>query len=227
MKKSVLLFLFYVSSAGSLFCTALSWEVYKQETIQGLPQIPGWCTKEKAELLMNMIYETQPSICVEIGAFGGSTTYPIARALHFTGRGILYAIDAWDNQAAIEGFEQNDPNISWWSNLDLNEIYSQFVSLLTRKQLMKFCRPIPLRSEMALLLFSDESIDFLYIDGNFSSGGAFQDVLLYFPKVKKGGYIWLNDSDCESKNKAVAFLMKNCEWLKKKSLGKSFIVFKK
>jgi hypothetical protein len=227
MKKSVFLFLFYLLSTVSLFCAALSWEQYKQETIQELPTIPGWCTKEKAELLMDLIYETQPNICIEIGAFGGSTTYPLARALQFNGQGILYTIDAWDNQTAIKGLERNDPNTSWWSNLDMKAIYCQFVSLLSRKQLTNFCRPIPVSSENAISIFSNESIDFLYIDGNFSNLGALQDVLLYFPKVKMGGYICLNDSDCESKNKALAHLMKNCQWLKAKSLGKSCIVFKK
>jgi hypothetical protein len=53
------------------------------------------------------------------------------------------------------------------------------------------------------------------------------DVLLYFPKVKEGGYIWLNDADQFNKNLAVAFLMKHCEWVKEKSIGIHWILFKK
>lgn len=225
MLKAIFFALFFFSVKS--YATFQPWESYKQETILELPQIPGWCSKEKAEMLMDMIYEVRPKLCIEIGAFGGSTTYPIARALQYTRQGMLYAIDAWDNQVAIEGFEKNNENIFWWSSVDMKAIFSQFVALLSNKQLTNICRPLPVSSEKAVSLFSDESVHFLYIDGNFSAPGAMQDVILYFPKVKKGGYIWLNDADCEAKNTAIAFLMENCEWLKKKSLGKSCIVFKK
>ncbi len=222
------LFFSFLFSFSPLFSNAsLSWNIYKESIVKDLTSFSGWCSREKAEVLMDFIYDTRPRICVEIGAFGGSTTYPIACSLRFIDQGILYAIDAWNNQAAIEGLEKDDPNRIWWKNVDMNGIHSQFNKSIKTKKLNKWCNPISRRSEKAVSLFSDESIDFLYIDGNFSSDGCFQDVFLYFPKVKTGGFIWLNDADMDAKNKSVIFLMNNCSWLKEQSIQNRCIVFKK
>ncbi|NGX37502.1 MAG: hypothetical protein K1000chlam2_00658 [Chlamydiae bacterium] len=203
------------------------WEPYKEVTFHVLATIPGWCSKEKAEILMDFIHETKPDVCVEIGAFGGSTSFPIASALRFNNQGILYAIDAWDNQAAIEGLDANDPNLAWWVSLDMGSIYKQFVDKMTARKLNTWYRPISKRSEQAVNLFSDGVIDLLYIDGNFSSQGSLQDTVLYFSKVKKGGYIWLNDSHSPSKLESVIYLMENATWLPEKSIKNRCIVFRK
>lgn len=176
---------------------------------------------------MDFVFEFQPEICVEIGTFGGSTTYPLASALEFLGQGKLYAIDAWENHAAIEGLEENDPNLEWWKNLDLVGIRQRFFQFLILKKLRAWCHPIALLSQEAVSSFADESIDLLYIDGNFSEEGSLRDVLFYFPKVKKGGFIWLNDANVATKKKSVIFLMDNSQWLKKWSLKNSCIVFQK
>lgn len=210
-----------------LFAMNISWTKYKEETFQELPQFIGWCTKEKAEKLMDFMYEKKPKMCVEIGTFGGSTTFPMIRAIRFLGNGILYAIDAWDNKEAVEGLNNQDANRTWWSSVNLKEIQNNFFFLLTRKGLKKWCQPLVLSSEKALAAFSDESLDMIYIDGNFSPSGTMRDVLMSLKKVKKGGYIWLNDSHVEDKLSAVSLLMKTCEWLPNYSLRNCCIVFQK
>ncbi|NGX47392.1 MAG: hypothetical protein K1000chlam3_00765 [Chlamydiae bacterium] len=222
------LFFSFLFSFSALFSNAsFSWNTYKELIVKDLASFPGWCSREKAEVLMDFIYDTRPGICVEIGTFGGSTTYPIACSLRFIDQGILYTIDAWDNQAAIEGLENNDPNREWWKNVDMNGTRSQFKKSIKNKKLSKWCNLISKRSKKAVSLFSDESIDFLYIDGNLSSDGCYQDVVLYFPKVKTGGFIWLNEADSDAKNKSVVFLMNNCSWLREQSIQNRCIVFKK
>lgn len=203
------------------------WDNCKEMVLRELPNIPGWCTPKKAEKIMDFICEFQPEICVEIGVFAGSTSYPILSALQLLNRGKLYAIDAWDLQAAIEGLDKNDPNFTWWQNVDFPNVRQQFYTFLLLKKLKKWCEPISLRSEDAVSSFSDESIDFLYIDGNFSEEGSLRDVYLYLPKVKKGGYVWLNDANIQTKNESLIFLMNHCQWLKEWSLRSQCIVFKK
>jgi len=204
-----------------------NWETTKRETKQFLPQICGWFTPEKADKIMDFIYEKKPQLCVEIGTFGGSATFAMARTLQALGSGVLYAIDAWDPVAAVEGLESNDPNIPWWSSQNFQAVYRSFLHILTHYNLLDYCYPVRARSNQAVHLFLDESIDLLYVDGNFSSEGSLEDVTLFFPKVKKGGAIWINDSHYPSKNEAVAFLMKYCTWLKKYSLKNQLIVFEK
>jgi hypothetical protein len=43
-------------------------------------------------------------------------------------------------------------------------------------------------------MFEDNEIDFLFIDGDHTYDAVSQDFELYFPKVKKGGLIFLHDS---------------------------------
>lgn len=202
------------------------WEKYKQDTLSKLPQILGWQNPQKAEKIMEFIREEKPMTCVEIGAFGGAITYPIARTLHFIKQGVVYAIDAWDSEASIEGVE-GEKIIKWLKNLDMKTTQSRFQDLFSGTALEKYCRPVHQRSKDAITLFKDQSIDFLYMDGNTSQKGSLEDARLYFPKVKNGGYIWLNDADSFTKNQAVAFLMKNCDWIKEKSFGINCILFRK
>jgi hypothetical protein len=226
MKK----FLILLIATASLWSDPLSWERLKDAIIsQDLPTIPGWCSKELADRLMDFIYQERPLISVEIGSFAGSTTYPIAQALKHTGKGVLYAVDAWDNGAVYKGLEENHPYANWWRQLQINmdAAHKYFISLLDRAQLMEFCYPVKMISEDAVSLFGEGQIDFLYIDGNHSAEGSLQDVTRFFPKVKKGGYIWLVQADSPTKNQATTFLMRNCDWVKEKSLGIYCLVFRK
>jgi hypothetical protein len=176
---------------------------------------------------MEFIFQYRPKVCVEIGPYGGSTTYPVARALMYTNCGVVYTIDAWDNKAALEGIDPANSCVPFWTKIDLNQIQDQFNDMLIKKGIGAICHPVKMRSELAVDMFADESIDFINIDGNFSCIGTFQDVLLYYPRVKKGGYICLVDPMNGSKNKAVSFLMRNCTWIKSLSFPQEWILFKK
>lgn len=203
----------------------VAWENHKKLVLNELHQISGWQDPQKAEKIMEFIRRAKPKTCVEIGAFGGKMTYPIASTLEFLKQGTVYAIDAWDTLTAIEGLEDKK-DIQWWKNINMNAVHQQFLELLSSKQLER-CRPLHQRSQMAASLFPDESIDFLFIDGSFSRKRSLEDARLYLPKVKKGGYIWLNHAHIFSKNQTVAFLMKHCQWIKEQSMGIDCILFQK
>ena len=48
-------------------------------------------------------------------------------------------------------------------------------------------------SYKAAAFFKDESIDFLYIDGNHSYSAVLTDLIRWWPKIKRGGYICGDD----------------------------------
>ena len=75
---------------SSLNASTPTWEGYKHHVLEHQKKIPGWCTLEKADKLMQLIYDTQPKICIEIGVFGGSSIYPTASALKYLGAGTVY-----------------------------------------------------------------------------------------------------------------------------------------
>jgi predicted O-methyltransferase YrrM len=219
--------LFLVFFNSCVWSKTVSWTAWKEETFQALPKIPGWCSREKANKIMDFLYQTQPKQCVEIGAFCGSTTYPIVRSIQYLGRGRVWTIDAWDTQKAVEGLDPHDPNFVWWTKVDMKSCYHQLLSLISQKGLTKWCRVTRANSQDALATFPDGSIDFIYIDGSSSSGPSLRDVTLSYRKVKRGGYIWLNDSHYISRLGSVAYLMERCTWLREVSLTNQSIVFKK
>ncbi len=211
-----------------MYLTALGeWENAQGKALIFQNAIQGWCSTEKALKLMDLIHDTQPEVCVEIGVFGGSSIYPMASALKFQKHGVIYAIDSWVKEDCIDGYESTDPNYTWWVSLDYEKIYQDFLHMLEDFRLLKYCNVLRMNSMSAVQYFSDESIDILHIDGNHSEQSALQDVLLFFPKVKTGGYIWFDDVNWSSTRKAVLYLSDRCEVIFDRSIGTECFLFQK
>jgi predicted O-methyltransferase YrrM len=203
------------------------WERHKQIILMQQKTIPGWCVYEKANKLMDLIYETHPQIVVEIGVFGGSSAYPMAEALCYQNHGLIYAIDPWKTGNCQSGYAPDDPNYLWWTNLDLEKIYQDFANLIEQNQLSNFCHIMRNTSVEALSHFADESIDILHIDGNHSEESAYTDVVFFLPKVKRNGYIWFDDVNWSSTNKAVNYLLARCTLHAMRSIGDECYLFQK
>jgi predicted O-methyltransferase YrrM len=222
----------WLLSSLIIFSTTLhagqSWQSYKKETLSHQEEVWGWCTNEKAEKLMNLIHDTNPKVCVEIGVFGGSSIYPTASALRYNNAGgIVHAIDPWTTEACLVGYDETDPNFKWWQALDIESIYNHFTGMLKHFKLTNQCKVLRMTSEEASSLFEDESIDILHIDGNHTADVALADVLMFLPKVKKGGYIWFDDVNWESTRKAVDYLSENCEFQEARSVKNACFLFRK
>jgi len=175
-----------------------------------------WCTEEKANLLMDLILLTKPSICVEIGVFNGSTVLPVAATLKYVNHGKIYAVDAWSNVEASKNLRDNSSHKDWWSTVNMVDVARDFNSMIKAWALGNYCIPIHSTSEN----FSSqiETIDFLHLDGDFSSIGSLQDVEMYLPKVKKNGTILLSnatwsDNGKRPKSRAIFLLFDSCELL--------------
>ena len=73
-------------------------------------------------------------------------------------------------------------------------------------------------SEHAVGLFPDypgaEQIDILHIDGNHSELASVRDVTTWLPRVKSGGYIWFDDTNWATTQRAIALLYVSCEVVK-------------
>lgn len=209
MKKFLILCLLTLATA--LHAHTLQWPLYKAKVLPELSTIDGWCSQEKAQRMMDLIYQTHPQICVEIGVFGGSSIYPTACALAYLKSGVVYAIDPWTKMDCSEGYTPGDPNYEWWNSIDLEKIYSNFLHMLKKYKLQHYCKVMRMTAEQACPYFVDGTIDILHIDGNHSEDSALRDAILYLPKVKSGGYIWFDDANWESTTKAIAFLRDHCD----------------
>ena len=100
----------------------------------------SWCSEEKAKLILECVVTNQPKVCVEIGAFTGSSTLPLVAGLQFINHGYAYVIDAWSNQEAIRGLPQKDPNAIWWASLDMPAIKNQFTQTMNQWSLTPYFR---------------------------------------------------------------------------------------
>ena len=152
----------------------------------------SWCSQEKAKLLLELIIITNPKVCVEIGAFTGSSTLPILAGLQYLNQGSAYIIDAWSNEESIRGLPSSDPNSIWWGGLNMEVIKEQFNHLMYALSFHSFCQILQMKSEQAVSQIPE--IDFLHLDGNFSEKGALLDSELYLRKVVSGGYILLSNA---------------------------------
>jgi predicted O-methyltransferase YrrM len=204
-----------------------SWSRFKQETLSHQFETGDWCSLEKAEKMMDLIYEVQPTTCVEIGVFSGSSIYPTAKALKYLKKGTVYAIDPWSREECLKGYDSNDPNYIWWNSIDLENIFHRFLSMLRKHRLESYCTPMRTTSEEALSHFADGSIDILHIDGNHTSDIALSDAEMWFPKVKSGGYIWFDDVNWTTTAKAVSYLKDHCEINTTYSIGNECLLFRK
>jgi len=185
----------------------------KEEVKESLKN--SWCSDAKIDLLMDLTHRIRPSICVEVGAFVGSSVLPVAVTLKYLTIGKMYAVDAWSNQVAVKYLADDDANKKWWSELDLNNVQRTFEDMIASWGLENFCVEICQSSELAAEFIPD-NIDFLHLDGDFSEMGSLRDVQVYVPKVRSGGYILLSNFYMMNKReqpkvKAFCLLCENCE----------------
>ena len=210
-----------IIAALLFFCSSLlfgqdSKEVQelKQKVFATLPTLEGWCSKEQAGAFVDLVLEVKPETCVEIGVFGGSSIYPVAAALKYLGHGVVIGIDPWDKIEAIKYFDpvEDKVNLSWWGKLNFDYIYNSYVKMLKKNEFEKVVLTIKASSEIAL--FQIKEIDILHIDGNFTEQVSKLDAMLYLPKVRSGGYIWINDALSPTRQEAIDILESECDAVK-------------
>jgi len=175
----------------------------------------GWCWPEKANAMANLITEIRPSpnVIVEIGVFGGRSLLPQAEAVRRNGVGCIVGIDPWRLVPSIEGDidqEQKD----WWSKVDLQTVHQEFMEHLWRLGLDSHCIIIRNTGDQCAHLFNGESIDILHIDGNHTEEVSCRDVRTWLPKVRRLGYIWFDDTNWASTQKALALIEEHCAPIK-------------
>lgn len=121
-------------------------------------------------------------IGVEVGVFKGEFSKQILENWDCT----LYMVDVWDSLSKDEYIDASDHG-----NFDENEVYSAAINNI--KGYEDRAIMIRAKSEVASCMFNDNSLDFVYIDANHAYDYVVQDINLWYPKVKSGGYICGHD----------------------------------
>ncbi|MCA9806745.1 MAG: class I SAM-dependent methyltransferase [Cyanobacteria bacterium HKST-UBA06] len=134
--------------------------------------IPGWCDYDN--IYQQRVDEAQDGqVFLEIGCAYGKSTACMAEAIKRSGKNLtFYAVDFWS--MPIFPFQ--------W-----------FVNHLTQLRLLDYVIPLKMRSAQAAKFFGDNSLDFVYIDGSHEYNDVLEDLNLWYPKVKPGGWFCGHD----------------------------------
>ncbi|WP_139793213.1 class I SAM-dependent methyltransferase [Ensifer aridi] len=173
-------------------------------------ELEGWCSPEKARTMARYIRELRPSVCVEIGVYGGRSLFPCAAALKENGHGRIFGIESWSTDVAVEN-KTSEGNDAWWGNVDFSRIKKSVYSFVARHDLTNQVCILEASSTKASHLF--DTIDFLHIDGSHSMINAATDVILYATKVRSGGIIIMDDIEWHTTIPAYTLLRSFCDEL--------------
>lgn len=179
--------------------------ISKEEIFNAMSQLEGWCSKEKASILIDIIQKNKMQTVVEIGVWGGKSLIPMAFALQNIGTGQVYGIDPWSSEASTIGMD--GANHSWWSQVDHDCIYQGLINKIAQFNLERYISLIRSTSENAAPI---HNIDLLHIDGNHSEEASYIDVTKWVPYLKSGGYVVFDDINWRTTGKAVTWLNENC-----------------
>ena len=164
-----------------------------------VPSLDGWCTVEKAKWLAHWIVEKKCREIVEIGVFGGSSLIPMAMAVDYLFRddryflGHVIGLDPYSNDTA-ETNDLDEANKKWWKEVDLEAVYKKMQEAVIRNRVGHVVTILLLQSQDGALKFADTSLDLVHVDGSHNEVNSTQDVKLWWPKLKPGGIMVMDDT---------------------------------
>jgi hypothetical protein len=127
---------------------------------------------------------------VEVGSWKGRSASYLAVEIINSDKTIKFdCVDTW--KGSIEHIIPTSPFFQ--SELLRNEdwLYNEFMNNVQPVQ--SVINPIRTTSLKAATLYSDESLDFVYIDASHEYEDVIKDLHAWYPKIKKGGYIGGHD----------------------------------
>lgn len=183
----------------------------KKHAFSLIGQLIGWCSDQKASIIIDMILKYKPEKILEIGVFGGKSLMPMAYALQVNGKGVIYGIDPWKNSESLVGV-MDDNNRHYWGWVDHDSIMQGLINKMQEFGLEGRIRLIRDTSEHADPIYD---IDILHVDGNHSDVTSYIDVTKWVPLMKSGGWIIFDDMSWYENGqfttaRAVDWLNKHC-----------------
>jgi len=169
------------------------------------PPMEGWCTHEKACVLFKLVEDHKPEICVEIGVFGGRSVIALASGCKAVGKGIVFGIDPWNVPACLEG-QNDEPNNSWWASVPWDKVIREYYHKLQEYDLLEYTSHFRLHDTQCLKFFNENSIDMIHFDSNHSEEVSCRTVRDWWPKLKNGAIIIMDDIDWEGQAKSVGVM---------------------
>lgn len=179
-----------------------------------VPTLQGWCPVDKAMVLATHIIQRKPQLVVELGIFGGRSLIPMAMAVQCNGSGKVIGVDPWSKDAVVEGVNDKS-NEEWWTMIDLEEIYVNFVNQVLHLKLSEVCFWQRMKSDEAVRIFKDDTIELMHCDSNHSEKVSLAEIDMWSPKVRTGGLWVMDDADWSTMQRAKEYILEKGFELKK------------
>jgi ASC-1-like (ASCH) protein len=133
---------------------------------------------------------------VEVGVCLAHTTEAYAKGIKNLKK--LYAVD-------------NYPTFVDWDGSDWNKDRQDLMKKAAQEKMLAYKDKVEIHhvsSEEFVKTIEDESLDFVFIDGDHSFEAALKDFQNYYPKVKKGGIFGGHDIQLDSVRNALSYFLK-------------------
>jgi hypothetical protein len=199
-----------------------------------LKEIPidfgGGCSVLKAVLFAELIVELGLHTTVDIGVYRGRSFFPQALAHHSLRNGIVYGIDPFSKQAAL----QNDtPELlkqldRFLQNTDFDDLFDSVNAKIDRLCLRENATILRTTSSEAAKEFhaSSREFDFIHIDGNHDIDAVVNDLKLFMPLLSKRGVLVMDDVSWRAIRPAVELAQSHLQlWLQLTDDLNDFAVF--
>lgn len=170
----------------------------------------------KALTMALFIKSRNIKLSAEIGVYRGRSLFPQAIAHKLFSGGTVYGIDPYDNGAAVQHDRKDISDIlkEFADKTDFESIYRNVLTLLHQFSLDKNAAVIRKRSADATDFFTrDNQIGLIHIDGNHDTKFVVADVNDYFPLLRDGAVIILDDISWDSVKPAFDILNYRCSYI--------------
>ena len=119
----------------------------------------------------------------EIGVYRGGYSQVLLKAIP---KLKLFGVDIWELYPGYRDYWRDDMQADYYEAIEKTKNFD--------------CRLIKDWSHEAVKQFADESLDFVYIDGNHNYEYTVQDISLWSKKVRRGGIVYGHDFEDWSHN---------------------------
>ena len=148
--------------------------------------IPGMITPQAGKFLYTLCYmQSIEGDVVEIGSWQGRSSTFLARAVKESKNGNFYAIDHFGGNVGKESFYKVDGT--------LNGLKDNFNHNISKFGLSDVVHLLDMRNTEAAKQLEENTIRFLFIDGDHTKEGVRRDIELFFPRLIKGSIVVFDD----------------------------------
>tara|TARA_Y100000004_G_scaffold166817_1_gene198863 strand:+ start:318 stop:890 length:573 start_codon:yes stop_codon:yes gene_type:complete len=127
---------------------------------------------------------------VEVGSWKGKSAAFLAEKIITSEKNIkVDCVDTWEGSA-----EHTNPNSAWYEEQIVNNpnyLYFEFIK--NTRPVEDVITPIKASSKEAAEIYEDRSLDFVFLDASHDYENVLIDLTIWYPKIKKGGYIGGHD----------------------------------